>query len=98
MLLTESRRQELTFCRPVALPPLRTVLCWRGADGEAAMKKYQLIQPPGEGWRGRLSVIAQILRNVFRPPEPGAPELQPFVEQIDELVPPKSSRPLERSK
>jgi hypothetical protein len=52
------------------------------------MKKYQLIKPPEEGWRGRMSVIAQILRSVFRPPEQLAPELKPFVERIDEVLPP----------
>jgi hypothetical protein len=51
------------------------------------MKKYQLIKPPEEGWRGRMSVIAQILRSVFRPPEQLAPELRPYVEKIDEAAP-----------
>lgn len=48
------------------------------------MKKYQLIQAPAEGWRGRVSVIAQILRHVFRPSQEPPPELQPLVEKIDE--------------
>jgi hypothetical protein len=51
------------------------------------MKRYQLIKPPEEGWRGRMSVMAQILRNVFRPPEQLAPELKPIVEKIDRVIP-----------
>lgn len=51
------------------------------------MKKYQLIKPPDEGWRGRMSVIAQILRSVFRTPEQLAPELKTCVEKIDEVLP-----------
>lgn len=51
------------------------------------MKKYQLISPPEEGWRGRMSVIAQILRNVFRLPEQAEPELKACVEKIDEVAP-----------
>lgn len=49
------------------------------------MKKYQLIGPPPEGWRGRMSIFAQILRNVFRPPAREATELQPLVEKIDQV-------------
>ena len=50
------------------------------------MKNYQLIKPPEEGWRGRMSIIAQILRSVFRPPEQLAPELTPCVEKLDEVA------------
>jgi hypothetical protein len=53
------------------------------------MKKYQLIKPPEEGWRGRMSVIAQILRSVFRPPEQIGAELKPIVEKIDQVIPDK---------
>jgi hypothetical protein len=35
-----------------------------------------------------MSVIAQILRSVFRPPEQLAPELRPVIERIDEVLPP----------
>ena len=51
------------------------------------MNKYQLLKPPEEGWRNRLSVMAQILRSVFRPAEQPAPELQPIVERMDDVVP-----------
>lgn len=61
------------------------------------MKKYQLIKPPEEGWRGRMSVIAQILRSVFRPPEQLAPELRPVIERIDEVIPP-SRTPIKEDK
>ena len=54
------------------------------------MRKYQLLNPPEEGWRGRMSVIAQILRHVFRPPEQSTGELHPIVKKLDEVVPPKS--------
>lgn len=49
------------------------------------MNRYQLLNPPEEGWRGRMSVIAQILRSVFRPTEQPAPELQPIVERMKEV-------------
>lgn len=49
------------------------------------MKKYLLLEPPPDGWRGRMSVIGQILRSVFRPPAQEAAELQPLVEQVDEV-------------
>ncbi len=49
------------------------------------MKKYQLIQAPAQGWRGRVSVIAEILRHVFRPQDEPPLELQPLVEKIDEV-------------
>lgn len=51
------------------------------------MDKYQLLKPPEEGWRGRMSVIAHILRNVFRTPKCPAPELQPIVDRMDEIDP-----------
>ena len=51
------------------------------------MNKYQLLKPPEEGGRNRVSVIAQLLRSVFRPTEQPAAELQPIVERIDDVVP-----------
>jgi hypothetical protein len=51
------------------------------------MRKYQLLRPPEEGWRGRLSIMTQILLDVFRLPRGAPPEIEPLVQKIDEVVP-----------
>lgn len=48
------------------------------------MREYQLIPPPPEGWRGRIAIIAEILRAAFGRPRASAVELQPLVSNIDE--------------
>ena len=58
------------------------------------MSKYQLVTQPGEGWRGRMSFIAQLLRHVFHIPQHPAPELQPVVEELDEVVLPPRGAPI----
>ena len=54
------------------------------------MTKYQLIPPPPEGWRGRITVIAEILRAAFGRPRASPTELQPLVSKIDEADPLRS--------
>ena len=43
----------------------------------------RLLQPPEEGWRGRLSFIKQILRSAFRVPDQTNPAIRVALDKID---------------
>jgi hypothetical protein len=47
----------------------------------------RLLQPPEEGWRGRLSFITQILRNAFRLPDQADPRIRVALDTIDDRAP-----------
>jgi len=44
----------------------------------------RLLQPPEEGWRGRLSFIKQILRSAFRVPDQTDPRIRAALDNIDD--------------